>query len=212
MPRKALTIFLAGLATMNLFNATASESGIETPKYAIIEQADGVELRVYSPRIVAEVTVAAPSREAASSMGFGPLANYIFGQNISSDKIAMTAPVTTTPQAGEKIAMTAPVTTAPSESGSYTVRFTMPSKWTMETLPKPLDENVKLVQLEEERRIVFGFIGPRTPERIEAAEKALAEFAEARDLEVAAAPAIAGYSSPRVPQADRKWEVWQDLR
>ena len=66
-----------------------------------------IEIRNYPPVIVAETEVAG-ERDKAISGGFRTIAGYIFGNNLSSQKVAMTAPVTQQPS--EKIAMTAPVT------------------------------------------------------------------------------------------------------
>jgi hypothetical protein len=64
--------------------------------------------------------------------GFKRLAAYIFGQNI-----AMTAPVAQ----AQSIAMTAPVAQESAEGG-WTVSFYMPAKYTLATLPKPVDPGV----------------------------------------------------------------------
>ena len=150
----------------------------------------------------------------ASSRGFRPLAGYIFGGNRDSGEIAMTAPVTTqattratTQTTGTKIAMTAPVTTAGEGDGTYTVRFTMPSKWTMETLPLPNDDRVRLAQVEAEMRVVYRFVGARSSERMAEGERTVLAFAEARGLTPASPAIIAGYDGPRVPIERRRWEI-----
>ena len=89
--------------------------------------------------------------------GFRPLAEYIgaFGKpnNIKKEAIKMTAPVITQSvekkdePSGEKIAMTAPVVSAKVQGG-YWMQFIMPSKWTMETLPKPCSDKVKLKDID----------------------------------------------------------------
>ena len=82
----------------------------EEPKYSVHEKEVPFELRAYEPMILAEVQVEGDLDEA-SSKGFRLIAAYIFGQNQTSQKMAMTAPVTIDDQSvkSEKIAMTAPV-------------------------------------------------------------------------------------------------------
>ncbi|MBM2575443.1 heme-binding protein [Jannaschia sp. Os4] len=194
---------------------------IETPAHAVIAAApapgfDGrIEVRRYAPMIVAEVTVAADSRRAASSAGFRPLASYIFGANAPGQKIAMTAPVAVTPAdaggmaggGGAKIAMTSPVTTAPGGDGEWTVRFMMPSEWTMDTLPAPEDPRVRLVETAPETRATLRFVGRATPERVEAAVAALDSYIAGAGLAPAGDVTWAGYDGPSVPEAERRWEV-----
>ena len=71
-------------------------SGTEEPAYSVVATlpADGakVEIRRYAERIAAETTLAT-GQEAARYTGFRRLAGYIFGDNHSRTKIAMTAPV-----------------------------------------------------------------------------------------------------------------------
>ena len=105
-------------------------SNVEQAKYDVVETHGTIEIRDYAPMIVAEVNVSG-DRETAISDGFRKIADYIFGNNISSQKVAMTAPVIQQPS--EKIAMTAPVTQQGGE-GVWLVRFVMPSSYTMQTL------------------------------------------------------------------------------
>lgn len=202
---------------------TRAAPGIEMPRYEVLASGpapasmDGpVELRRYAPMIVAEITVTAPDRDTASSRGFMPLARYIFGQNRPEDKIAMTAPVTTAPAQGlggpgEKIAMTAPVTTAPTGEASkpdrYTVRFMMPSEYTMETLPEPLDPSVRLEPVPGRILAALRFVGDRSKERVAGAEAVVRRYMQENGLTPAGPFATAGYDGPDTPASRRRWEV-----
>lgn len=201
------------LTTMAAFSMVAvayAADDIEGPKYEVLASENGVELREYAPYLVAEVTVEASSRDAASSMGFRPLAGYIFGGNTSRDEIAMTAPVTTQ-ASGTEIAMTAPVTTEGTDEGRYTVHFTMPRKWTMETLPVPNDPNVTLKEVPAEKRIAYRFIGAKSQDSIDQADAAILAYASRENMAVSTTPMIAGYDGPRTPASKRRWEVMRGV-
>jgi len=120
---------------------------IEEPQYQVISSNNVYEVRQYQSYIIAETSVSGTYNEAMSS-GFRNIADYIFGNNTSSEKIAMTAPVADDlgkNTASEKIAMTVPVI----EQGNNqerTISFVMPSKYTLETIPKP---NTSFVTLRE---------------------------------------------------------------
>jgi hypothetical protein len=97
-----------------------------------------IEIRHYPAYIQAEVAIDEKQYLSAIEKGFDVLAGYIFGNNVSKQKIDMTSPVQASQS--EKIAMTTPVT-AIGES-SFTVAFIMPSAYTLETLPQPKDSRV----------------------------------------------------------------------
>jgi hypothetical protein len=122
-----------------------------------------IDFHLISPRIAAETTIGA-DEEPARNLGFRLLASYIFGANSSSDKIAMTAPVAQQPS--EKIAMTAPVATQRTPSGEWVIRFFMPSKYTLESLPAPNDDRVRLVTVPSETVAVLRFTGNIDPDAV----------------------------------------------
>ena len=66
---------------------------IERPKYEVELSEPPFEVRDYAPITVAVVHVEGARREAVNA-GFRILAGYIFGDNRTRIKIAMTAPVT----------------------------------------------------------------------------------------------------------------------
>ena len=140
--------------------------GTEEPHYIGTPVGDGIEVRRYGPRIAAETTVDG-DEDRARSVGFRRLARYIFGGNHRDEEIAMTAPVAQqTGRRGDEIAMTAPVAQARQSGDAWTIRFFMPSKWTMDTLPEPDDDKVELVPVPGETVAVLRFSGDRGPQAV----------------------------------------------
>ncbi len=130
--------------------------GTEEPDFTVERKIGNVEIRRYGPRIAAETSIAA-DEDAARNEGFRRLARYIFGGNQSKTKIAMTAPVAQQPN--EKIAMTAPVVTERGPGGEWVIRFFMPSKYTLDSLPTPNEDVVRLVPVPAETVAVLRYSG-----------------------------------------------------
>ena len=187
--------------------ATAQEQ-TEQPGYAVVERAGEIELREYKPMIVAEASVSGP-RGRAMNRGFRIIADYIFGNNLSQSKVAMTSPVTQQ-AVSEKIAMTSPVTQQ-SDGETWQVRFIMPSKYTMETLPTPNNPAVKLVEVPAKRVAVIRFAGWAWSETIEERERQLKAYLAVHELPAAASPTYAFYDPPGTPPERRRNEVMIEL-
>ncbi|MGF1454886.1 MAG: heme-binding protein [Alphaproteobacteria bacterium] len=193
----------------------AVANSVEKPDYAVVVAEDGFEIRDYPPMIVAEVTTRG-DRQSAISAGFRPLAAYIFASERDGGTIAMTAPVTQDPKAPEardKIAMTAPVTQTPSGAGEreWTVRFIMPAEYTMETLPRPANAQVRLVEIPARRRAAVRFSGYPSDELFEEKEAALRAWLDGRSLTPAGSATYAYYNDPFTPGFMRRNEVLFDL-
>ena len=73
--------------------ALKTQKGIETYPYTIVKKYDKFEIRNYESRLFTSVTLPTNRYENASSNGFSILAGYIFGNNKTNEKIAMTSPV-----------------------------------------------------------------------------------------------------------------------
>ena len=182
-------------------------SNVEHPKYTLIERSGNIEIRDYAPMIVAETEVTGERREAISK-GFRLIANYIFGNNTAAQKIPMTAPVTQ--QGSEKIAMTAPVTQQ-GVGKSWRVRFVMPSKYTMETLPKPNNPAVELKEIPGKRFAAIRFSGMGGQDSLERHTKELDEFLSAKNLTPLSPPTYAFYNPPWTLPFLRRNEVMVEL-
>lgn len=185
------------------FSMVGIRVGTEEPHYLATKLSGQVEIRRYGPRIAAETTVSA-DEDRARSIGFRRLAGYIFGGNHRDETIAMTAPVSQ--QSREKIAMTAPVAQARDGENS-TIRFYMPSKWTMDTLPTPDDENVRLVQVPGETVAVLRFTGDRSPRAVAERTRELSATLRANGIEPAGPPQSWFYDPPWTLPFRRRNEI-----
>ena len=178
-------------------------SNVEQPKYSVVASEKDIEIRNYAPVIVAETEVAG-ERDNAISGGFRTIADYIFGNNLSSQKVAMTAPVTQ--QASEKIAMTAPVTQQ-GNGNTWQVRFIMPASYTMDTLPKPKNPAVKLKEIEGKRFAVIRFSGMAGEDSLKRHTDELEAYLRSKNLQSLSAPAYAFYNPPWTLPLLRRNEV-----
>jgi hypothetical protein len=148
---------------------------LERPTYEVVRKlSNGVELRRYEPYLIAETVVDGEGFREPTAQGFKACAGYIFGKNKArvggkAEKMAMTAPVRVESQvpAGEKMAMTAPVRVAGRSKKNSKVSFVIGRKYTLRTVPKPMDKNVKLREVPAHTLAVRTFSGPPpTDERV----------------------------------------------
>lgn len=197
---RLLGALFASLFTGGLALAT------EEPKHVVILEEGEFQIRDYPALIAAEVSVSG-SRDEASSAGFKLLAGYIFGENSRQLEIAMTAPVMQEREEGETIAMTAPVTQSGGPDG-WIVRFIMPDSYTMETLPRPKDDRVRLVRVPPQRFAVVRFSGLARPDEVELKAGDLEVFMARQDIEVGGDASLARYDPPWTPWFLRRNEVW----
>ena len=203
-----LLLVAAGVAIWTVNN-------VEQAAYRIASVDGAIEIRDYPAQIVAEVSRTG-ARVDAVSAGFGPLAAYIFARERGGGTIPMTAPVT---QRREPIAMTAPVTqtpaaTPPAGSGAadaWVVRFVMPAKFTLESLPRPAGSEVALRTLPAIRRAAIRFSGVATDQSIAEADARLRQWLSGKGLRVSGPPTYAYYNAPFTPGPLRRNEIWLDL-
>lgn len=167
----------------------------ETPAYSLLRKDKNIELRSYPAFIKAEVSINERSYRKAVFKGFNFLADYIFGNNIKTEKIAMTSPVQVSQS--QKIAMTKPVTV--SGDGNYVVAFIMPSEFTLETLPIPKNDKVALVKVPSKTMAIIRYSGYFHGEKINKAKQRLNAWLEKEGFETNGDYIVAGYNPPWVP-------------
>lgn len=167
-------------------------SNVEQPDYKLVTSKGNIEIRDYAPMVLAEVEVSGERKQAISE-GFKVLADYIFGNNTSNKKMEKTAPVTN--ELNEKMAMTAPVIQE-QHIGKSKVRFVMPKKYSLETLPKPNSKDVVLISLPARRFAVIRFSGLGDDENIKQHTYELQAYILAETLKPIGEPILAFYNPP----------------
>jgi hypothetical protein len=185
---------------------------IEKPKYVVVERKVGYEIRAYEPYIIAEVEVTGTLSEATNK-GFRLIADYIFGNNTKSEKIAMTAPVTETEAKddSEKIAMTAPVIDQEISSGVHKISFIMPSKYSLENIPKPNNSKVKLSIVPETKVAALRFTWYATDERAEKKKSNLLQKLKRDEVAILGLPQLAQYNPPLSMPLVRRNEILVEI-
>ena len=178
---------------------------IERAHYTVVVSDPPYEVRDYDPAVVALVEVSGTRSESVSA-GFRLLAGYIFGKNAEQTKIAMTAPVTQSPQSPQS-------SSQPSQSpaGTWVVRFLMPAAYTLHTLPVPTDSRVHFVAVPARRVAAIRFSGFWSDSNLRSHEVELLQWTKAHHLVPQSEPTYAYYDPPWTPWFMRTIEVLVDV-
>jgi len=180
-----------GIAAVGAAAVYAQYRQTEQPEFAVVSADADFELRDYPSLVVAEVSHSG-SRERASGASFRRLAAYIFAQD--------------RPAGGESIAMTAPVLQDETQPGEWRMRFVMPSKYTLETLP-PAPADIALTQVPARRMAAIRFSGNGSARDLALMEARLRDWMMGRGLMPAGEAEFAFYDAPMVPGPLRRNEV-----
>ena len=156
---------------------------LEEPTYEVLLTVGDVEFRRYDPYMLAEVTV---DGDAQDRRAFRILAGYIFGDNDDSEKMSMTAPV---------------------ETRGSDYAFVMERKYSLETLPRPNDERIRIVEREGRVVAALRFSGRWSQGNFSKHEEQLLDALAGLDIEMTGVPELARYNSPFTPWFLRRNEI-----
>jgi hypothetical protein len=161
--------------------------------------------------------------DGALRNGFEILAHYIFGGNRKRESISMTAPVSEeqvssskeipmlAPVTSEKISMTAAVTEERAGEHVYRVSFTMPSKFTLETLLEPQDKQISFRVVEGRTTAAMRFPGQVHEKLANQKTEELKGFLARNGLTPKSNLVVALYNPPFIPEIFRRNEVIVDI-
>jgi len=151
----------------------------EEQPYRVVQKRDKFEIRFYPEALLAKVKSGEKSYRSSSSNQFRKLAGFIFGGNAESRQIAMTAPVHM-----EKTA-----------SGSA-MHFVMPKAYSMETLPRPLDDGIEVYRSGAGYFAAYSFSGFAGEEKILRAEEELRVLLQDSGIKTIGNFRYLGYNAP----------------
>ena len=151
---------------------------LEEPRFKIIQEYKDFEIREYVDTVQAQVA-SYSTKKVSSSIHFREIASYIFGNNNKSQNISMTAPVHTW-----------------NKNDRTFMAFTMPSKFSLEKLPKPNSNRLQLLNIKGEIIAVLKFSwfsgNKRTGKLIQKLQKLIG----AEGLKQKGTPKLAVYDNP----------------
>ena len=182
-------------------------SNVEVPAYKILKKEQNIEIRQYPPLIIAEVKTAG-SRQASISDGFRILADFIFGNNEGEKQLSMNGPITQ--QEGIKIAMTAPVQQEKTDT-EWAISFIMPSKFSIDTIPNPINDRIKIIQIPSKRYAVVTFSGRSTEENLTTHTNELEKYINGSNYSKAGNAKYAFYNPPWTLPFLRRNEIQFEL-
>ena len=156
-------------------------SKTEKPYYTILRTLEkGVEIREYDSQIRASTQMGQENRS------FGVLAEYIFGHNDHEEKIGMTAPVVTSKDK---------------------MSFIMPSRYSLENLPKPLNSQIEIAQEGPQKMAVLRFSGFSSPAKNEKKINDMLEVLKNRGIKIEGETFLMRYNPPWTLPPLRRNEV-----
>jgi len=189
-----MKILLLSLLTILITSCSVFGVGnYEEPNYEVLLEEDNFQVRQY-PEILAAQTTTTGNYKETSSKGFKRLAGYIFGDNVAKEKTSMTTPVLQKKKS-EKIEMTAPVYQQQDDS-NWTMTFVLPSKYTLETAPTPLDNKVVIKQLPGNKVASLRYSGRMTEASMNEHTQKLENWVNQKDLTVIGSAYSAAYDPP----------------
>lgn len=185
--RPALMIFL-------LLTGMQSVMAYEEPEYKVLSETADYEVREYAPHVVAEVDVDGRMNDGGND-AFRILAGYIFGDNVQQEEMSMTAPVEARQADGSK----------------HTYAFMMEKAYSLDALPEPLDERIRLTKRAPRIMAVRKYSGSWREANYRNNAAALLEALEADNRDYTGSVILARYNSPFTPWFLRRNEVMVEL-
>lgn len=147
---------------------------------------------------------------ASSSSSFNRLFKYISGNNVSREKIEMTAPVLQQKNSVE-IEMTAPVFQQKT-GNEWKMSFLLPSKYTRENVPEPIDPGITIKIIQSHKVAAVHFDGFLNEKNIQEYTVKLLQWTDDKGYELAGLPYSAGYDPPWTIPFFRRNEILVDIK
>ncbi|WP_245413905.1 SOUL family heme-binding protein [Fulvimarina endophytica] len=174
------------------------QESTEEPGYDVVREDGDIEIRDYESMIIAE-TVKSGYHEKARRAGFDTLYDYIAAKN----------------RGGKSIKMTVPVLQQLADSDGHTkgwaIRFVMPKKHTMATLPSPEQGDVALKEVAARRVVSVQFSGNFSATLASKKLMTLYNYIADNNLTQKGDPEYAFYNPPWTPGFMKRNEIMIEI-
>ena len=164
---------------------------LEQPKYKVVRKENDIEVRSYDKILMSSVKVYGNQYNALRN-GFQPLVRYIGAKERVSEKISMTAPV---------------IQTTNDETENWTVSFAMPSKYNINNLPKPTNDDIYFEEIQPSLAAVIRFSGVADTSLLTQKASVLKRWLELNGYTESSSPKFLFYNDPTTPGFLRRNEV-----
>ena len=164
---------------------------LEQPKYEVVRKENDIEVRSYDKILMSSVKVYGNQYNALRN-GFQPLVRYIGAKERVSEKISMTAPV---------------IQTTNDETENWTVSFAMPSKYNIDNLPKPTNDDIYFEEIQPSLAAVIRFSGVADTSLLNQKASVLKRWLELNGYTESSSPKFLFYNDPTTPGFLRRNEV-----
>ena len=164
---------------------------LEQPKYKVVRKENNIEIRKYDKILTSSVKVYG-NQYIALRKGFQPLVRYIGAKERDSEKISMTAPV---------------IQATNDESENWTVSFAMPSKYNIDNLPKPSNDDIYFEEIQPSLAAVIRFSGVADTNLLNQKASVLKRWLELNGYTESSSPKFLFYNDPTTPGFLRRNEV-----
>jgi DNA gyrase inhibitor GyrI len=164
---------------------------LEQPKYKVVRKENDIEVRSYDKILMSSVKVNGNQYNALRN-GFQPLVRYIGAKERVSEKISMTAPV---------------IQTTNDETENWTVSFAMPSKYNIDNLPKPTNDDIYFEEIQPSLAAVIRFSGVADSSLLNQKASVLKRWLELNGYTESSSPKFLFYNDPTTPGFLRRNEV-----
>lgn len=165
-------------------------SRYETPEYQVLEKEGDLELRQYETYY----TAAVEQDGLSDDNGFRQVFDFISGNNVSHEKIAMTIPVINE-----------------MKPGNITTEFVMPHKYSLENIPEPNNPKIIIKKIEGRLTAAITFSGTVHEKEVRYYEQLLTEWLDKKNLKPSGAFKLARYNAPFSLPFLRRNEVLIDI-
>ena len=155
----------------------------EQPDYTVVKKDNEFEIRQYTNFLTATVETEG-ERDDAIGKGFRILFKYISGDNKNKESISMTVPVMQK-SIGDK---------------KWNVSFVVPKKFTLQNVPQPDNQSVKIINNANLQVIVITFSGLFSDANIKENEAKVRNYIKEKGLKIEEPAIYAGYNAP--------WTLW----